>query len=235
MESDPRNCAHNYFAGSPVLKSEQGRLSQATMVNRIFVNISVSPSSLSPNEEAQGFMSDCKHRGSEYSVDDLNSSEHCVSSAIDSCNGYETSLCSLDYDSKIQYQHSHNSEKLATYAHQDQISERKFQEVNHWDNKPHDDSQTAVRHDKSEISGEYFPGTDNHQSILVSLSSTCVPKGLVCERSQLFRIKFYGSFDKALGRYLRKDLFDQVCTIFILRICRPLCWTFSSYFLYYLF
>ncbi|CAN1317714.1 Putative 1-phosphatidylinositol-3-phosphate 5-kinase FAB1C [Linum perenne] len=31
----------------------------------------------------------------------------------------------------------------------------------------------------------------------------------VCERSRLLRIKFYGSFDKPLGRYLRDDLFDQ--------------------------
>jgi 1-phosphatidylinositol-3-phosphate 5-kinase len=221
MESDPRNCAQNYFAGSPVgaahgLKSEQDRLLQATMVNRMFESISVSPSSLSPNEEALGFMGDYEHTESDYSVDDLNSSENCVSNAIVSCNGHETSLCSMDYDSKIQYQHSHNSEKLAKYGHQDEISERKCLEVNLWDYKPHDDSQTADRHDKNEFSGEYFPGTDNHQSILVSLSSTCVPKGLVCGRSQLFRIKFYGSFDKPLGRYLREDLFDQVCPIFIL-------------------
>ncbi|KAL3632105.1 hypothetical protein CASFOL_025089 [Castilleja foliolosa] len=58
---------------------------------------------------------------------------------------------------------------------------------------------------------EEFPPSpsDNHQSILVSLSSRCVWKGTVCERSHLFRIKYYGSFDKPLGRFLRDHLFDQ--------------------------
>lgn len=59
-------------------------------------------------------------------------------------------------------------------------------------------------------SGEYYSAADNQQSILVSFSSCCVLNGTVCERSQLLRIKFYGCFDKPLGRYLRDDLFDQV-------------------------
>ena len=50
----------------------------------------------------------------------------------------------------------------------------------------------------------------DHQSILVSLSTRSVWKGAICERSQLFRIKYYGSFDKPLGRLLRDNLFDQV-------------------------
>ncbi|KAJ4972617.1 hypothetical protein NE237_005791 [Protea cynaroides] len=62
---------------------------------------------------------------------------------------------------------------------------------------------------RNEIMGEYFSAANNHQSILVSFSSRCVLKGTVCERSQLLRIKFYGSFDKPLGRFLRNDLFDQ--------------------------
>lgn len=64
--------------------------------------------------------------------------------------------------------------------------------------------------DENEVSSEYFSGTDGHQSILVSFSSRCVLKETVCERSRLMRIKFYGCFDKPLGRYLRDDLFDQV-------------------------
>ncbi|KAK3013615.1 hypothetical protein RJ639_009318 [Escallonia herrerae] len=48
-----------------------------------------------------------------------------------------------------------------------------------------------------------------HQSILVSLSTRCVWKGTVCERACLLRIKYYGSFDKPLGRFLRHHLFDQ--------------------------
>ncbi|XVE74717.1 hypothetical protein DITRI_Ditri12bG0039900 [Diplodiscus trichospermus] len=63
--------------------------------------------------------------------------------------------------------------------------------------------------DEDEATSEYFSATDTHQSILVSFSSRCVLKGTVCERSRLLRIKFYGSFDKPLGRYLRDDLFDQ--------------------------
>ncbi|KAH7571005.1 hypothetical protein JRO89_XS05G0238700 [Xanthoceras sorbifolium] len=59
------------------------------------------------------------------------------------------------------------------------------------------------------VSTEYFSAADTHQSILVSFSSRCVLKGTVCERSRLLRIKFYGSFDKPLGRYLHDDLFDQ--------------------------
>ncbi|KAI3779068.1 hypothetical protein L2E82_08529 [Cichorium intybus] len=56
---------------------------------------------------------------------------------------------------------------------------------------------------------EYYSATDNNQSILVSYSSHCVINGSVCERSRLLRIKFYGCFDKPLGRYLQDDLFDQ--------------------------
>ncbi|XAR72261.1 1-phosphatidylinositol-3-phosphate 5-kinase [Bertholletia excelsa] len=57
---------------------------------------------------------------------------------------------------------------------------------------------------------EYCSTADAQQSILVSFSSWCVLNGAVCERARLLRIKFYGCFDKPLGRYLRDDLFDQV-------------------------
>ncbi|XP_021727305.1 putative 1-phosphatidylinositol-3-phosphate 5-kinase FAB1C [Chenopodium quinoa] len=63
--------------------------------------------------------------------------------------------------------------------------------------------------DENEVSGDYITSTESHQSILVSFSSRCVAKGTLCERSRLLRIRFYGSFDKPLGRYLRDDLFDQ--------------------------
>lgn len=56
---------------------------------------------------------------------------------------------------------------------------------------------------------EFPPSPSDEQSILVSLSSRCVWKGTVCERSHLFRIKYYGSFDKPLGRFLQDNLFDQ--------------------------
>lgn len=73
----------------------------------------------------------------------------------------------------------------------------------------------ARRNDFLEVPEELF-STGDSQSILVSFSSSCIPKGTVCERSQLFRIKFYGSFDKPLGKYLHDDLFDQTSTC---RLC----------------
>uniref|UniRef100_A0A3N7FK44 1-phosphatidylinositol-3-phosphate 5-kinase n=2 Tax=Populus trichocarpa TaxID=3694 RepID=A0A3N7FK44_POPTR len=71
------------------------------------------------------------------------------------------------------------------------------------------ESVQSEKIDEDEVSSEYFSVTDTYQSILVSFSSRCVLKGTVCERSRLLRIKFYGNFDKPLGRYLRDDLFDQ--------------------------
>lgn len=60
-------------------------------------------------------------------------------------------------------------------------------------------------------SKEDFPAsTSDHQSILVFLSTRCVWKGTVCERSHLVRIKYYATSDKPLGRFLRDRLFDQV-------------------------
>lgn len=74
-----------------------------------------------------------------------------------------------------------------------------------------------------ELKGDFQPTPSDHQSILVSLSSRCVWKGTVCERSHLFRIKYYGNFDKPLGRFLRDHLFDQV----------PCCSFRNLFFLYF--
>ncbi|KAL3528544.1 hypothetical protein ACH5RR_007866 [Cinchona calisaya] len=60
--------------------------------------------------------------------------------------------------------------------------------------------------------GELFPSPSDHQSILVALLSKCVWKGTVCEMSHLFRIKYYGNFDKPLGRFLQDCLFDESYT-----------------------
>ncbi|KAL6596092.1 hypothetical protein ACP70R_047456 [Stipagrostis hirtigluma subsp. patula] len=206
VEPHMGNCANNKFAvsattGIPLgLKSEHDKHSQTAMVNQMFVNISESRSS-SPY--------DCEYREYEYSAGHLNPCEHDMSHATGSCDGHKSSLSSLAHDSRMQYEHLNNSAKLAKNGQQDEVSVKKHQEVDQWNNKLRDEYHSAYRHGQSEFSGEYFPGTENHQSILVSLSSTCIPKGLVCERSQLFRIKFYGSFDKPLGRYLREDLFDK--------------------------
>ncbi|KAF9592335.1 hypothetical protein IFM89_014261 [Coptis chinensis] len=78
-----------------------------------------------------------------------------------------------------------------------------------WETTDDNELTRVERANGNEVVGDYFSTVDNHQSILVSFSSRCALKGTVCERSQLLRIKFYGSFDKPLGRYLRDDLFDQ--------------------------
>ncbi|KAK3025142.1 hypothetical protein RJ639_043924 [Escallonia herrerae] len=66
-----------------------------------------------------------------------------------------------------------------------------------------------ILEDPASSKEEFPPSPSDHQSILVSLSSRCVWKGTVCERSHLFRIKYYSNFDKPLGRFLRDHLFDQ--------------------------
>ncbi|XP_072990139.1 1-phosphatidylinositol-3-phosphate 5-kinase FAB1B-like [Typha latifolia] len=71
------------------------------------------------------------------------------------------------------------------------------------------DQEVDRRHENTLLKEEILTSSSDHQSILVSLSTRCVWKGTVCERSQLFRIKYYGNFDKPLGRFLRDHLFDQ--------------------------
>ncbi|KAJ8621284.1 hypothetical protein MRB53_029813 [Persea americana] len=69
--------------------------------------------------------------------------------------------------------------------------------------------QDNHRDDQASSKEEFPPSPSDHQSILVSLSTRCVWKGTVCDRAHLLRIKYYGSFDKPLGRFLRDHLFDN--------------------------
>lgn len=79
----------------------------------------------------------------------------------------------------------------------------------------HDSSNNNNDHEDMIHSNEDFPpSTSDHQSILVFLSTRCVWRGTVCERSHLVRIKYYGSSDKPLGRFLRDQLLDQVFFFF---------------------
>uniref|UniRef100_A0A803KQV4 1-phosphatidylinositol-3-phosphate 5-kinase n=1 Tax=Chenopodium quinoa TaxID=63459 RepID=A0A803KQV4_CHEQI len=71
------------------------------------------------------------------------------------------------------------------------------------------DAISIAQTESGSLKQEFPPTSSDVQSILVSLSSRCVWKGTVCERSHLFRIKYYGSFDKPLGRFLQDHLFDQ--------------------------
>lgn len=83
--------------------------------------------------------------------------------------------------------------------------------------KPAAPLNVQISHDDDSIKDNSIAKTDeipaspaDNQSILVSLSSRCVWKETLCERPHLLRIKYYGNFDKPLGRFLRDQLFDQV-------------------------
>uniref|UniRef100_A0ACD5YLL9 Uncharacterized protein n=1 Tax=Avena sativa TaxID=4498 RepID=A0ACD5YLL9_AVESA len=67
--------------------------------------------------------------------------------------------------------------------------------------------ETSQAHDMASNKEEVLPS--DHQSILVSLSIRCVWKRSICERAHMLRIKYYGNFDKPLGRFLRESLFHQ--------------------------
>lgn len=72
------------------------------------------------------------------------------------------------------------------------------------------ETQDSVHCEGQGLSKEDFPPSpSDQQSILVSLSTRCVWKGTICERAHLLRIKYYGSSDKPLGKFLRDDLFNQ--------------------------
>ncbi|XP_047330864.1 putative 1-phosphatidylinositol-3-phosphate 5-kinase FAB1C [Impatiens glandulifera] len=97
---------------------------------------------------------------------------------------------------------------LACHAVWDDVGNSTKQEIFKLDGEEDRESHDCEPRTVNE--NEYYSAADSHQSILVSFSSRCVLSGSVCERSRLLRIKFYGSFDKPLGRYLRDDLFDQI-------------------------
>ncbi|KAJ3691760.1 hypothetical protein LUZ61_020924 [Rhynchospora tenuis] len=71
------------------------------------------------------------------------------------------------------------------------------------------DVSRSTKNDNLLTKEDYLPSPSDHQSILVSLSSRCDWKKTACEGAHLLRIKFYGSCDKPLGRFLREQLFDQ--------------------------
>ncbi|KAB1208192.1 putative 1-phosphatidylinositol-3-phosphate 5-kinase FAB1C [Morella rubra] len=124
--------------------------------------------------------------------DDLTSSESLKSCSLTQCMGLKGSSALPSVNRNLSQLELHESVAQ---------EERQSGEMN--------ESKKSERADEKEVSSEYLSATDTHQSILVSFSSHCVLKGTVCERSRLLRIKFYGCFDKPLGRYLRDDLFDQ--------------------------
>ncbi|XP_020114885.1 putative 1-phosphatidylinositol-3-phosphate 5-kinase FAB1C [Ananas comosus] len=120
-----------------------------------------------------------------------------------------------------------NEPQIDAHTHRVHALERPEQGNNseiQWHNRSDDEHNRRMELDDQRFSGtidqrmelddyqefprDYFSTADNHQ-ILVSLSKTNTQKGTVCERWQLIRMRFYGSSDKPLGRFLREDLFDQ--------------------------
>lgn len=91
------------------------------------------------------------------------------------------------------------------------------------DDRNNSEEPGVLKEASGPLKEEFPPSPSDHQSILVSLSSRCVWKGTVCERSHLFRIKYYGNFDKPLGRFLRDHLFDQVSSLLLIYVSIHLC------------
>ncbi|XP_011036542.1 PREDICTED: 1-phosphatidylinositol-3-phosphate 5-kinase FAB1B-like isoform X3 [Populus euphratica] len=96
----------------------------------------------------------------------------------------------------VNFSQSDFNEIIATHPHSSEVSSAQ------------QDSRRNLE-ESEPLKEEFPPSPSDHQSILVSLSSRCVWKGTVCERSHLIRFKYYGNFDKPLGRFLRDHLFDQ--------------------------
>jgi 1-phosphatidylinositol-3-phosphate 5-kinase len=181
-------------------------------INQIFETISAASTLLS-----HGTMPECG--ASEFPVDHINSqalsnschpNASCIKHSISPCSlsdGFTTACAVTDYDDSYKFLQS----SIASDAcHTSASSMKPCLLETCRSHSSMDNLQLGNKDIRDELSSGYLSGTDNNQSILVSLSSTCIPKSLACERSHLVRIKFYGSFDKPLGRYLREDLFDQV-------------------------
>jgi 1-phosphatidylinositol-3-phosphate 5-kinase len=79
------------------------------------------------------------------------------------------------------------------------------------------DVSRPTKNDGMPTKEDCLPSPSDNQSILVSLSSRCDWKKIACEGAHLLRIKFYGSCDRPLGRFLREQLFEQV-RIFLVQI-----------------
>lgn len=105
-------------------------------------------------------------------------------------------------------QSSSNSQSNQSGITQNQTGSADMPSV-HQDGRSHLEEPRVLQEVSEPFKEEFPPSPSDNQSILVSLSSRCVWKGTVCERSHLSRIKYYGSFDKPLGRFLRDHLFDQ--------------------------
>ncbi|XP_059645884.1 putative 1-phosphatidylinositol-3-phosphate 5-kinase FAB1C [Cornus florida] len=184
--------------------------------------ISVILGSVSPNNyQAAGYMSDINEGpavfnlklGEQESLCDYQNPGHCSSHDSMKYRG-ENVLSDASYNDHLVANLALEDLSVSTVLHSEisNESQHEVRETLGQEERLPGESYTKIkpeRIDEMEASSEYYSATDSHQSILVSFSSRCVLNGSVCERSRLLRIKFYGSFDKPLGRYLRDDLFDE--------------------------
>lgn len=112
--------------------------------------------------------------------------DHAVASSPSTSVQLEDSVCKSNNDGSTLFEHDPNNSGHLS------------------------DSNYKEQKEKVQPLKEEFPlSPSDGQSILVSLATRCVWKGVVCERAHLFRIKYYRSFDKPLGRFLHDDLFDH--------------------------
>ncbi|KAF3784719.1 putative 1-phosphatidylinositol-3-phosphate 5-kinase [Nymphaea thermarum] len=103
-----------------------------------------------------------------------------------------------------------NEEKLENGTYENEKSESDLIPIDvtsKQNDNAYSDSELSQRH--------FVKSALDPQSILVLRSSCCISKGTTCERSYLSRIKYYGDFDKSLGRFLRDNLLNQAhsCSI----------------------
>ncbi|AQK78066.1 Putative 1-phosphatidylinositol-4-phosphate 5-kinase/ zinc ion binding family [Zea mays] len=75
------------------------------------------------------------------------------------------------------------------------------------DNGAH--STTSIIIKEKHADGDQADDALDSHSILILMSSQCTEKQVICEQSHLTRIKYYGSFDVSLGRYLQDILQNQ--------------------------
>jgi 1-phosphatidylinositol-3-phosphate 5-kinase len=207
------------------LRNAEETYPQNSTISQIFEVISASSTLLPFAGVSQGITPEC--RASKFPVDPLNSqdlSNLCHPNVT--CNANLISPCSVSDDLRATCagtQHGDSYKSLQSSIAVDVCRDgaltlknnQPCHSENHSSNPSLDDFPVGDTDDKDKLSAGSLSGSDNNQSILVSLSSTCIPKSLACQRSHLLRIKFYGSFDKPLGRYLREDLFDQVLLVLL--------------------
>ncbi|PPD86757.1 hypothetical protein GOBAR_DD16297 [Gossypium barbadense] len=173
------------------------------------ISVRSSSDSIDPPGKCTGVSSSCLSKGAYISYNDVPSLNHAFSKVdgVDPKESVETpasigeALMGDQFLSKAPEQgganyHADSNMLSANHVGGTELASSKRETIN---------SNEEVMSSKE----EFPPSPSDHQSILVSLSTRCVWKGTVCERSHLLRIKYYGSFDKPLGRFLRDNLFDQ--------------------------